>query len=471
MTKSLLALTLAVGFIGSSAFAEITPEEARKIAKEAYIYGFPMVVHYKVMDSYVLDETSPEYKAPFNQVACTARVYTPEDRAIVTPNSDTPYCFGFFHLDREPVVLKTPDVEEGRYFSIQLIDAFTHNFAYVGSIETGSEAGEFLLVGPNWDEDVPSGIDKVIESETDIVFATIRTQLFGPDDLERVSEIQAGYDIVPLEEYLGGAAKSPPILSEAPEWVEGAQFDARAFNYIDYMLDFAKPIEKEAALRERFAEIGIGTPGPYDLDSLDPEIRTALEKGVAAGFRAMEELAAEHATDPVGSAKVFGTREFLETSARENFGLDAPYLVRAIAAHLGLYGNSASEAIYPGYFVDASGKPLNAAEADYTLTFPAGSLPPVSAFWSLTMYDGQTQLLVDNPLNRYLLNSTMLDRYARGAGGSLTLYVRATSPGPELEPNWLPAPNGPFYVILRLYGPGNEALTGAWTPPQLEKSD
>ena len=155
----------------------------------------------------------------------------------------------------------------------------------------------------------------------------------------------------------------------------------------------------------------------------------------------------------------------------ENYQLEDFYVLRAVAAHRGLYGNSGAEAIYPTYLADSEGAPLNTAENEYTLTFQNGELPPVKAFWSLTMYDGKTQLFIHNPLDRYLLNSSMEGNFVYGDDGSLTLYIQKDPPGPELEANWLPAPDGPFYVVMRLYGPEDAALNGEWINPPLVKID
>jgi hypothetical protein len=137
-------------------------------------------------------------------------------------------------------------------------------------------------------------------------------------------------------------------------------------------------------------------------------------------------------------------------------------MIRAVGAEKGIYGNSGAEAIYPTYVVDTEGAPFDASKNNYTMSFEKGEFPPVKAFWSLTMYDGKTQLLIDNPLNRYLLNSPMMDDFVMNEDGSLTLYVQKESPGKDLESNWLPAPDGPFYVVMRLYGPKEEALEGKW---------
>ena len=172
--------------------AALTAEEARSIAKEAYIYGFPLVDNYRIQYSYFVTG-STEYKAPWNNIYNNARVYTPDDKAIQTPNSDTPYSFIGADLRAEPLVIGVPTIDKGRYYSLQFIDSYTFNFAYVGSRATGNEAGSFLLVGPSWTGDPPPGIKQVIKSETQFVFVVYRTQLFNPADIDKVKKIQSGY--------------------------------------------------------------------------------------------------------------------------------------------------------------------------------------------------------------------------------------------------------------------------------------
>ena len=195
-----------------------------------------------------------------------------------------------------------------------------------------------------------------------------------------------------------------------------------------------------------------------------------MKAGVEAGKARIQAFLAEHVNDPTTSGKIFGTRAFLTNSATQHFGLDKPDLLRAAGAQAGLYGNSALEALYPTYFTDADGEPLDASKHSYTLTFAADALPPVKAFWSLSMYDGKTQLFIENRLDRYLLNSAMLDEFERGEDGSLTLYIGSEAPDDGLEANWLPAPEGPFYLVMRLYGPEDSALDGRWVPPQVKKA-
>ena len=474
MNRQVLALVLIilVGGCTGGSNEKPTPEQVQAIAVDAYIYGFQMVMNYKTMYQYAVDTENPDYKGPFNELACEARLFTPDDRAVVTPNADTPYCMFWMDLRAEPLVLSVPEMDDERYYSFQLIDLYTHNFAYVGTLTTGNTAGRYLLVGPGWDGETPAGIMGVIRSETDFIFNVTRTQLFGPDDLPKVKSIQAQYDLVPLSAFLGDPAPEAASLPTFPEWVEGSQFDERLFSYLDFVMDLLeKPGPGEDALWRDLARLDIGPDKTFRLDTLADEHVAALRAGVEEAFAAMEAFIASHASDPLISGKVFGTREFLSESARKNYQLDKPDMLRAIAAHMGLYGNSAAEATYPTFLVDADGEPLDGSGHAYTMTFPDGELPPVKAFWSLTLYDGKTQLFIENPLDRYLLSSEMLDQFKREKDGSLVLHVGKDSPGEDLKANWLPAPDGPFYLVLRLYGPEKTALEGRWTPPGVDRAD
>jgi len=451
---------------------ELTTAEAKQIAKEAYVYGFPMVMNYKTIYNYVIDTENPEYKGPFNQVACVARLFTPDDKAVVTPNADTPYCTFWMDLRAEPMVLTVPEMEPERFYHFQLIDLYTHNFAYVGTLTTGNGAGKFLIAGPGWNGEKPEGIIDVIRSETDYIFAITRTQLFGPDDLAKVKDIQDSYGLQPLSAFLGKDAPAAAPTPQYPKWVEGSQFDERFFGYLDFMMSLLeKPGDGEKPLWDRLARLGIGPENAFDYAALPPETQEALKAGVKEGFGEIEMFAGEHTSDPLISGKVLGTRAFLNESAKTNYELETPNILRSVAAHVGLYGNSAAEAIYPMYFTDANKQPLDASTNRYTLTIEKGQLPPVKAFWSLTMYDGKTQLFIENPLERYLLNSSMMDEFKMEEDGSLMFHIAKDSPGKELESNWLPAPDGPFYMVLRLYGPEPDALEGKWTPPKLQKTN
>lgn len=455
----------------ASTTEELTPAEAAAIAKEAYVYGFPMVMNYKTMYQYAVDTKNPEYKGPFNKLSCEARLFTPKDRAVVTPNSDTPYCMFWMDLRAEPLVLSVPGMEEERYYSFQLIDLYTHNFAYVGTLITGNGEGRYLLAGPDWNGKKPEGITDVIRSETDFIFNGTRTQLFGQDDLNKVKEIQGQYALQPLSAFLGEKAPAAPAVPDFPKWVEGSQFDERFFNYMDFVMDLLKkPGQGEETLWQDLARLNIGPGKTFSLDAITDEQLEALKAGVKEGFADMEAFIAKVVSDPLASGKIFGTREFLNESAKKNYNLDKLDMLRTVAAHLGLYGNSAAEAVYPTYQTDSEGQPLDASTHSYTITFLKGQLPPVKAFWSLSMYDGKTQLFNENQLDRYLLNSDMMDQFKLEEDGSLVVHMRKDSPGKDLEANWLPAPDGPFYMVMRLYGPEKAVLEGRWTPPKIKKA-
>jgi hypothetical protein len=473
--KSVLSKTIGILTIGLIVGAcspenKLSPKQATEIAKEAYIYGFPMVMNYKTLYAYTLDKNSKEYKGEFNTKSCEARVYTPNDKAIVTPNSDTPYCIFWSDIRNEPVLISVPDIETDRFYHFQFIDLFSHNFAYIGTLSTGNQAGKYLIAQNNWDGDKPEGITDIIYCETGLFLTIVRTQLMDKNDLNKVKSIQDEYQIQLLSDYLGKEPIKTASKKDWPTWNEGDQFTEAAFTYIDVVLNLTQEVESERVLRKQFAKLGIGTAEAFNFESFDEEIQEAIKAGVKEGFAEIEEFIKQEGTDPLGSTKMFGTRAFLTQSAQQNYHLKNMFIPRAAAADRGLYGNSGAEATYPMYFVDADEKPLNAAENNYTITFGKNELPPVKAFWSLTMYDGKTQLLIDNAINRYLINSPMLDDVVFNDDGSLSLYIQKESPGKELEANWLPAPDGPFYCVMRLYGPKEEALKGSWINPPMLKN-
>jgi len=436
-----------------------SPAEARAIAKEAYIYGYPMVDGYRVQYTYFDDRQHPEFKGPRNQVHSTARVYTPADTAIVGPNSDTPYSTLGMDLRTEPLVLTVPKIEPNRYFSIQLIDAYTFNFDYIGTRTTGNDGGSFLVVGPNWKGEIPQGIKRVFRSDTFLALAAYRTQLFDPADIENVKMVQAGYKVQPLSEFLGQEAPKPAPAIEfiKPLTPEAQRTSADFFNILNFILQFCPTDPSETELMARFARIGIGAGRHFDTAQLSPEMKTAIEQGMAdawAEFAAFKKTKFD--TGEVTFGDVFGTRQYLKNN----------FLYRFAAGAIGLYGNSKQEAMYPYYAIDSEGQLLTGSKR-YTLRFAPGQLPPVNAFWSVTMYESPRSQLYANPLNRYLINSSMLPQLKRDPDGGLTLDIQNESPGKEREANWLPAPKGPFVMAMRLYWPKSEAVDGKWTAPSV----
>ena len=453
----ILALFVSVPVALANSGTELSSAEVREIAKAAYTYGYPMVDGYRVQYTYFEDRQSPEYKGPWNEIHSTARVYTPADTTIVGPNSDTPYSSLGMDLRAEPLVLTVPKIEKKRYFSIQLIDTYTFNFAYIGSRTTGNDGGSFLVAGPNWKGDTPKGIKKVFRSDTNLVLAAYRTQLFDPGDIENVKKVQAGYRVQPLSEFLGQPSprSAPAIEFIKPLTAEEQRTSVEFFNILNFILQFCPTDTSETKLMARFAKIGIGAGKKLDVTAMSPEMKVAIEEGMADAWAQFAEFKkTKFDTGQVTFGDVFGTREYLKNN----------YLYRFAAGAIGLYGNSKQEAMYPYYAVDSEKQPLVGSKK-YTLRFAPGQLPPVNAFWSLTMYEAPKSLLYANPLDRYLINSPMLPSLKRDTDGGLTLIIQNESPGKEKEANWLPAPKGPFVMAMRLYWPKEPALNGKWTAP------
>ena len=391
-----------------------------------------------------------------------SRLFTPEDTAVQTPNSDTPYSFFGADLRAEPMVLTVPEIEKKRYYSIQLVDAYTHNFAYIGSRTTGNGAGNYLLAGPGWKGKKPAGIKEVIPCETNLSLGIYRTQLFNPGDMDAVKKIQAGYRLQPLSKFLGQTAPpAPPALDYIRPYAPGEKKTSlEMFSVLNFVLNYCPTVPSETGLMKRFAKIGVGAGMTFDESKLTPEIKQAIEQGVADAWKEFDDFKRTKIdTGKVTSGDMFGTRAFLKNN----------YLYRMSAAILGIYGNSKAEAMYPIYTLDAAGEKLDASKHSYTLHFAPGKLPPVHAFWSVTMYDLPAQLLVANPLNRYLINSPMLPDLKLDADGGLTLLIQNESPGKDKEANWLPAPKGPFFMAMRLYWPKDKAIEGKWTAPPLKR--
>ena len=280
---SLMALFAAVACVNSQAQTTVTPEEARAIAREAYLYANPVVDSYRIIHSHFVDKMHPEYKASFNRIKHIPRVYTHEDKAVQYPNSDTPYSWLGLDLRTEPIVLTVPAIAKDRYFSIQLIDLYTHNFAYIGSRTTGNEGGRFLIAGPGWQGDVPDGITKVFRSETELMLAVYRTQVFSPDDIENVKEIQSGYKARPLSAFIGSPAReaAPEIDFIEPLTSEEIRKSPKVFEQLNFVLKFCPMHPSEQELMERFAKLNIGAGKHFDRDSFAAEIQEAIGQGIA----------------------------------------------------------------------------------------------------------------------------------------------------------------------------------------------
>lgn len=440
--------------------------KAKNIAEEGFIYGLPLVMNYGVMYEFVVDRTSSQYKAPFNTLASEAKVLTYRDTAVPTPNSDTPYSMLWADLRTEPIVVSVPAVDPTRYYSVQLCDGNTYNYGYIGSRATGSEAGDYLIAGPDWKGEAPPGIKKVFRSGTQFSLVIFRTQLFNAGDMDGVRKVQAGYKCQPLSAYLRRSAPAPAPAIDFPKFTKDLA-KLEFFNFLDFALQFAPPEPNETAIRAALASIGIGPGKTFSFGELSLADKAEILIGMKLGDRRVDEAVAS-AGSQVNHWRVGGLPG---DSAHYN----GNWLMRAAAARAGIYGNNPEEATYPLTRSDGESNTLDGGKHNYTLTFAAGKLPPVNAFWSITIYDSKTQLLIENPINRYLINSPMLPSLKTNADGSLTIYIQNRSPGADRESNWLPAPNGPIFLVMRLYWPKTTppsilpAGAGTWQPPGVKR--
>jgi hypothetical protein len=432
---------------------DLTPADAKAIAAEAWAWGLAPVILYETLYTQAVDAASPSYVGGFNVFRHYDRLFTPDDRDIRTPNNDTPYSWAWLDLRAEPVVFSVPAITD-RYYVNQWVDLYTHNFAYTGTRATGTGAGTYLFVGPNWQGEVPAGIDRVFKAETDIVMTLTRTAVSGAADIPAMKAVQAGYRLTPLSAFLGTPAPAPAPALDWPAW-DKAKADGLGFiTYLNALLRVMPTVPSEADMLARFARIGIGAGRPFDPAALAPEIRAAMEAGIAEARKTFE-ARAQTETD---SMKVFGNRQEL--------GADYIYN-RNVGAALGVLGNTKEEAIYLSQQTEPDGTLLDGTKA-WRLRFAPGQWPPVDLFWSLTMYELPDRNLVPNPIHRYSIGDRTPGLTADTDGG-LSIWMQPDSPGPDRESNWLPTPRGPFYFIVRLYGPKADALERRWTLPPLTK--
>jgi hypothetical protein len=294
-----------------------------------------------------------------------------------------------------------------------------------------------------------------------------RTQLFNAADMPNVVKVQSGYKVQPLSAYLKQPAPpAPPPVNFLKANAELAK--TNFFEFLGFALQFAPAGPEEVAIRSKLASIGVGPGKTFDIKDLSTEHKAAILLGMKEGDAKVDKYISSGATDINGwqVGDYFGDRTYY----------NGDWLKRAAAAKAGIYGNNAIEAMYPQTRAMGNGVKLDASKHNYSLTFAAGQFPPVNAFWSVTMYDGKTQFLIKNPINRYLINSPMLPGLKKNPDGSLTLYIQKDSPGAPKESNWLPAPDGTVYLVMRLYWPKETppsilpAGKGTWQPPGIMES-
>ncbi|WP_329622167.1 DUF1254 domain-containing protein [Streptomyces sp. NBC_01255] len=435
---------------------QLTPEEARRTAADAWIRGVPILDNYRTMYAQAIDADDPRYVGGFGRFRHYSEPFTAANTDIVTPNNDTPYSWAWLDLRAEPVVVSVPAVD--RYYVLPFHDLDTAYVGFVGARTTGQEPGDHLLVGPGWTGTVPDGIESVLRADTFLVGVVGRTYLSGPDDVPALRAIQEQYLLRPLSAYTDTAAPHPVDEPVWPVWREEDLGSIEFFTLLDFLLGFFPVLERDRELRTRLAALGVSGTGEFEPSALAPDIRTAVEQGIADARARLEE--AKAAT--LVSTDLFGTRAELGTD----------YTGRAVGADKGLYGLPAAEAWYGGWVADDRGnRPPNASDHDHVVHFPAGHLPPARFFWSATLYRLPERLLVDNEIDRYSIGDRTPGLVYDDDGG-LTLYVQRDRPADAKQAaNWLPAPDGPFTVVIRMYGPEPSVLDGDWRLPPLAVAD
>jgi hypothetical protein len=446
---------------GAVAAASITEKDAHAIGVDAYLYFYSLVTMDLTRKQLTNQEPSPGgIGGPMNRFANVGAFPGADMRVVVRPNFDTLYSSGWLDLTKEPMVVSAPDTG-GRYYLLPMLDMWTDVFASPGWRTTGTGAGNFLVTPPGWSGTVPDAFTE-IKAPTPYVWIIGRTKTDGPADYDAVHKIQEGYKITPLSQW--GKAPVPPEVKIDPsidmktppkEQVDGMPAD-KFFAYAAELLKLHPPHITDQPMIARLKRIGFEVGKSYDLGALD--------EAVAKGMQSVPEDAQKLMAWKVPTIARIANNWSMNTDTMGVYG--NYYLKRAIVTQLGLGANLPGDAIYPLNLADADGKPLDGA-SNYTIHFDKGQIPPVEAFWSITLYDPQG-FQVANTLNRFAVSSWMPFHY--NPDGSLDLYFQNESPGSDKEANWLPAPKGPFNLTMRLYAPKSEALTGKWNPPPVNKA-
>ncbi|MGA8493437.1 MAG: DUF1254 domain-containing protein [Terriglobales bacterium] len=429
---------------------------AHDLAVEAYIYGYPLVLMDATRQVGTNVPKAGENAAPINQFGQKRSFPDDTFTTVVSPNADTLYSFGFLDLAEEPMVLSVPEMGN-RYYLMQMLDAWTNVFASPGTRTTGSAKADFAIVGPQWAGTLPAGVQEV-KSPTNLVWIIGRTQTNGQADYSAVHAIQDEYKLTPLSHW--GKAYTPPdnvavttsIDMKTPPVEQAFKMDAaNFFGRLNALMNDNPPAAADAEVIKRFASIGIGPGRAFDLKSVDP----AAARGIDASVGDAQAQIIAEAKKPHG--KIINGWEFMDNLG--NYGTD--YLWRAVVALVGLGANLPEDAVYPRATKDVEGQPFNGANR-YEIRFAKGQLPPVAAFWSITMYNSK-QFFEKNPIHRYAIGDR--DKLNLNSDGSLSLYLQNQSPGKDRESNWLPAPKDTFNLFMRLYWLKKEILAGEWKPP------
>ena len=442
----------------------VSPGEARATTQEGFIFGLPLV--YIAQEAEVLTNVAkPEGgRAPFNQFDQHREFPDAKTNKIVGMNVDTLYSLAHLNLAAEPMVLVVPPIEGNRWWIMQIIDAWNDVPAAPGSRTHGGKGGNFALVGPNFKGSLPAELEE-IRVDTSLVALGGRTYTGGKDDYAAVHKIQDQYKLIPLSQWKGKETSYTPPASlpvksgvDVKTPVPSQVFKLSAeqfFGRLRELLVNNPAREADAPVMAKLAKLGIKPGAPFKMDAFDPNTRKAINEGIAAGQQAIRDQESKMG-DMVNGWQI----------ARDLGRYGTKYTYRAAWTFFAVGGNLVEDAIYPLTLVDSDGNKLDGRNK-YALRLAKNEIPPVNAFWSLTLYD-KDSYLVDNPINRYALGDR--SNCTLGEDGSLTIYLQNESPGKNKESNWLPTPkDGAFKLALRLYVPKEQVAEGAWKPPAVQR--
>lgn len=465
----ILGAVLAVAFLavnGCSSTPKIAknPDDIRQMAKEAYIYGYPLVLMDKTKDvsTGVVSPTTigSSTKAPVNQVAHFRTFPDDTFTDVVSPNVDTLYSSMWLDLSEEPQVLSIPDASN-RYYLVPMMDAWTNVFFSPGSRTTGNQAQTYAIVGPSWKGTLPADVKRV-DAPTNLVWIVGRTATTGSKDYEAAHAFQDQMTITPLSSW-GKDYRAPRVAvatgidTRTPPMAQVGNMSAEQFfTRLAELVKKNPPTAADGDELRRFASMGFIPGKSFDPNLLSDDGRRALEVGVKQARAEIVSLA----MNPVGK-EVHG---WIYPRGLGSYGTD--YKLRAAVAMRGLGANIDADAIYPTTGVDMNGNLLT-GKNKYKIHFTRQDLPPVNGFWSLTAYTSK-HTLVKNPIKRFAIGDRSNLIYNKD--GSLDIYVQNKSPGKSLQSNWLPVPNKDnFSLAMRLYWPKESALNGTWTMPGVQR--
>ena len=458
MTIALLSMSLSFTSFTSlfaQTTAEITQQEANEIAIEAYVYLHPLLT----MDVTRRTLTNtPEGR--LNQFAHNSAFPEAENREVVRPNFDTLYSSAWLDITEEPMVISMPDTQ-GRHYILPIMDMWTDVFVAAGKRTSGTKAKNIALVPKGFTGKLPKGIE-AIEAPTPMMWIINRIQTNGPKDYPFVNGLQEGFKITPLSQW-GKKVALKPFKADPTADMKSSPFDQMmamdAQKYFSYGAELMKEYPAHAtdfSILARMKRIGIEAGKSFDYDKASPVVKAALDSSITDGLQLMKETLPSMATVANGWQ--------MNTSTMGVYG--NYYMKRAIVTLIGLGAIPPEDGIYPLLLADADGEKL-VGTSNYKIHFEKDELPPVNAFWSITMYDHEG-FQVANTLNRFAIGDR--DDLVFNKDGSLDIYIQAKSPGKDKESNWLPSPDkGELGVTMRLYAPKPQALDGRWVPPVVNK--